>query len=95
MSEKTIYLGNGRKQENKKPDEIWCKSSFCLSKIPKEHIYEYKGNKYINININIYPELNQYDKDVSVTLDTYKPEQKSEAPPEAPKEDTDSSDLPF
>ena len=76
----TIYLGNGKKMKDN-----WRKSSICLSDIPKEHIFEYKGKKYIKININDKEQADQFGKDLSISLDTFKPEEK--------KEETD--DLPF
>jgi hypothetical protein len=82
MSEKAIYIGNGKKQ-----NETWLKSSLCLSDIPKEHVFEYNGKKYLKVNINVKPEPDTYGKDVSITVDTWKP--KEEAP--AKQED----DMPF
>jgi hypothetical protein len=40
MSEKQkkIYIGSGVKK-----NEGWLTSSLCLTDIPKEHIFEYKG----------------------------------------------------
>ena len=76
-----IYLGNGKKMKDN-----WRKSSLCLSDIPKEHIFEYKGKKYVKLNISDKEQVDQYGKDVSITLDTYQPEQKEEK-----KDD----DLPF
>ena len=76
--EKAIYLGNGKKM-----NEGWRKSSLCVSDIPKEHIFEYNGKKYIKLNINDKPEPDQYGKDVNITVDTWKPDapkQEDEAP---------------
>jgi hypothetical protein len=71
MSEqKTIYCGGGKKQK-----EEWRKISVCLTDLPKEHIFEYNGKKYIKLNINDKQETDQYGKDVSVSVDTWKPEE--------------------
>lgn len=84
MSEKTIYIGNGKKQKDN-----WLKSSICLDNIPKEHIFEYKGKKYIKVNINIKDEIDNFGKDVSITVDTWRPEQKEAS------NDNEEDDLPF
>jgi hypothetical protein len=67
--EKTIYIGNGQKK-----GETWLNASVCLSNIPKEHTFEYNGKKYMKVNINIKDELDQYGNDVSISVDTWKPE---------------------
>ena len=72
MSEK-IKIGSGKKRNEK-----WLTASICLSDIPAEHVFEYNGKKYVKTNINVFDEPNQYGKDVSVSVDTYKPEQKDE-----------------
>jgi hypothetical protein len=68
---KTVYIGNGKKQNEK-----WLKSSLCLTDIPQEHIFEYNGKKYIKINVNVNDTPNQFGKDVSISVDTYQPEEK-------------------
>ena len=96
MSEKqkSIYIGNGVKQ-----NESWLKSSFCLSDIPKEHMFEFNGKKYIKVNINIKDEVDQYGKDVSITVDTWKPEAGKTAAPKTTEAKAvvteQEGDLPF
>ncbi len=86
MEQKTIYIGNGKKQKDN-----WLKSSLCISDIPKEHTFEYNGKTYVKVNINVKDEADQYGKDVSITVDTWKPDQQ---PIEGiSKEET--NDLPF
>jgi hypothetical protein len=86
MEQKTIYIGNGKKQKDN-----WLKSSLCISDIPKEHTFEYNGKTYVKVNINVKDEVDQYGKDVSITVDTWKPDQQ---PIEGiSKEET--NDLPF
>jgi hypothetical protein len=70
MENKTVYIGNGKKQKDN-----WRKSSLCLTDIPQEHIFEYNGKKYIKVNINDKDTPDQYGKDVSISVDTWKPEQ--------------------
>ena len=71
MSEnkETIYCGSGKKQNEK-----WLKASICLTDLPAEHIFEYNGKKYLKLNININDQPNQFGKDVSLSVDTWKPE---------------------
>lgn len=78
----TIYCGRGKKQKDN-----WRKVTLCVSNIPKEWIYEYNGKKYVNININDKDAPDQWGKDISVSVDTYKPDEK--------KEEKKEDDLPF
>ena len=88
---KTIYCGNGKVQ-----NEGWLKVTLHPEKL-KGHIREFKGNKFIKLNINIKPEADQYGKDVSVSVDTWKPEPKSELEEfrNSAKNDDKSDALPF
>ncbi len=79
MSEK-IRLGSGKKRSEK-----WITASICLTDA-EAHAFEYNGKKYVKVNINTFDQPNQYGKDVNITLDEFKPEQKTEEP---------SKDLPF
>ena len=82
MSEtKTIYIGNGVRK-----GDTWLTSSLCLSDIPAEHMFEYKGKKYVKVNINIKDEVDQYGKDVSITVDTWKPDSEKSATPKSTKQ---------
>ena len=84
MSEKTIYCGSGKKQKDN-----WLKVTINPDKI-KDYIEEFNGNKFIKLNINIKDEPDQYGKDVSISVDTWKPE------PQAEKSTTsEENDLPF
>ena len=69
MEQKTIYIGNGKKQKDN-----WLKSSLCISDIPKDHTFEYNGKTYVKVNINVKDEVDQYGKDVAITGDTWKPD---------------------
>ena len=86
MSEKTIYCGSGKKQ-----NETWLKATINIDKI-KEHIEEYKGHKFVRLNINIKDEVDQYGKDVSLSVDKWQPEEQTEQPA---KQDESDNDLPF
>lgn len=97
MSEQKIYCGSGVSK-----NDGWQKISICLSDLPKEYITTAKnGKKYINLNINKKKEADQYGKDLSVSVDTWKPAQQEQsqapAPAKAPTiiDDLQSGDLPF
>ena len=66
MQKEKIKLGSGKKR-----NETWITASICVSDA-KEHSYSFNGKEYVNININIFKEPNQYDKDVAITLNDYK-----------------------
>jgi hypothetical protein len=86
MEQKKVYIGNGKKKADN-----WLTSSICLSDIPAEHVFEYNGKKYLKVNINVKDAPDQYGKDVSISVDTYKPEAKSEEKGGQPEKDL----LPF
>ena len=83
--EKTIYCGSGKTMNDK-----WLKVTINPTKIA-DYIQEYNGNKFIKLNINLKDEADQYGKDVSISVDTWKPDA------EAPKVESSntSNDLPF
>jgi YbbR domain-containing protein len=76
--EETIYCGSGKVMNPK-----WLKVTINPSKI-SEYIQ-------IKLNINLKDEADQYGKDVSISVDTWKPDA------EAPKAEASntSNDLPF
>ena len=86
MSEKKVYCGSGKKQS-----ETWFKATININKI-KDHIEEFKGHKFIRININIKDEIDQFNKDVAISIDKWQPEPKAETPTES---FDDGDDLPF
>lgn len=65
-----IRLGSG-----KKINDTFLSSSLCITDA-LEHSYEYNGKKYIKLNISIYPEPDQYGKNVKITLNDYDPKAK-------------------
>jgi len=87
MKEKTIYVGSGKTMSDK-----WLKVTINPDKL-KDYIEDYKGNKFIRLSINIKDEADQYGKDVSVSVDTWKPEEKAVQKPVQQIESDD--DLPF
>ena len=68
MSE-TIYCGGGKKQ-----NETWIKATINPDKI-KDFIEAYEGNKFVKLNVNIKSEPDKYGKDVSISVDTWKPDE--------------------
>lgn len=90
-AQKTIYVGNGKKITG--PYGEFRNFSICLSDIPKDNIFEYNGKKYVKLNLNDKKEPDQYGKDLSVSIDQYKPQQQAEAAPVAAPVQED--DLPF
>ena len=79
MSEKKIFCGSGTSKS-----DGWQKISICLSDLPKEYMTTAKNGKvYINLNVNKKQQPDQYGKDLSVSVDTWKPQQQSQ-PASAP-----------
>jgi len=85
MSEKKVYCGSGKKQNEK-----WIKASINVDKF-KDHIQEFKGHKFLRLNININDEPDQYGKDVSISIDTWQPE----GQPQTTETVAEGDDLPF
>lgn len=71
--EKKIFVGSGKK----KFDTLRA-ITLCLTDIPQEHIFEYNGKKYIRLNVNDKKEVDQYGKDIAVSVDTWQPEKKED-----------------
>tara|TARA_R100001509_G_C4732297_1_gene170344 strand:+ start:337 stop:585 length:249 start_codon:yes stop_codon:yes gene_type:complete len=79
--EEIIYCGSGKVM-----NENWLKVTINPAKIAK-YIEEYNGNKFVKLNINIKKEADQYGKNVSISVDTWKPEKK--------QTEVEEDDLPF
>jgi len=95
MAEDKIFVGNG-----KQVFDNLVSVSLCLTDIPQEHIFEYNGKKYIKLNVGAKKDVaDQYCKTHHVSIDTYKPEAKSEPKPEPKQEQSaapvDKDELPF
>ena len=83
--EKTIYCGSGKVMNEK-----WLKVTINPTKIA-DYIQEYNGNKFIKLNINLKDEPDKYGKDVSISIDTWRPEPETETKVVSES----SNDLPF
>ena len=83
--QKTIYCGGGKKM-----NEGWLTVTVHIDKA-KEYIFDYKGNKYLKLNINVKDQPDQYGKDVSLSVNTYEPEkEKTQQKAESRKQTADS-----
>lgn len=69
MAEKKTYIGSGKKQH-----DGWIKATLKAELLKPEHWEEYKGVKYVRVNISILNEPDKFGKDVQITLDTWKPD---------------------
>ena len=87
---KRIYVGSGKTITGQYG--TFRSVSLNLSRIPKEHISEYNGEKYVRLDINDKAEEDQYGKNVSITVNTYQPNQSSAPQPKVQEEEYD---MPF
>lgn len=101
MPQEKIYVGSGKTQSSQYGD--FYKVSICLSDLPAEHITKAKNWKeYINLTVNKNREIDQYGKDLSVQVDTWKPDPSNKEQAHTPKKEyadskvlDDIGDLPF
>lgn len=92
MSEKPIYCGSGKKQ-----NDSWLKVTINPEIISK-YVETYEGNKFVRLNINIKDAPDKYGKDVSITVDIWKPNKEmstGEVTGQVTGQVENSSDLPF
>ena len=68
-----IFIGSG--VEKFEGNLVEC--SICLSDIPNEWIFEYLGKKYLKIKVQRKKEVDKYGKSHSVSINTFKPEAKT------------------
>ena len=67
QKEEKVNCGSGRKRS-----DTWL-SVTINPEVIKPYIEEMNGKKYVKLNINI-GKPNQYGKDVSITVDTWRPD---------------------
>ena len=84
-----IYVGKG------KQSKFGYRFSVCLSDLPAEHINEFNGKKYINLELKEMRQPDKFGKTHTVTVDTWKPEAKPEPSNEPMPESIGTNDLPF
>jgi len=72
MAEEKIYVGSGKKSKD------FARSiSICLTDLPKNYMFQYNNKTYIKLNVVDKKEVDKFGKDVSVSVDTWKPEAKT------------------
>ena len=89
-NKEVIYAGSGKTVSGQYGE--FFKVTICLSDLPKEHLFEYNGKKYVKLDISKKKETDQYGKNVKVQVDTWKPEVKTV---EASLNPPIDNDLPF
>ncbi|MDD4515665.1 hypothetical protein [Massilibacteroides sp.] len=82
-----IYVGKGTSKFDVKLIEI----NVCLSTLPKEHIFEYEGKKYIKLKVQEMKQPDKFGKTHVVEVNTWKPDKEKPAK----NEFEDVRDLPF
>lgn len=86
---KQIFAGSGKKQ-----NDTWLKVNLNFTELEK-YAEEYMGKKYVKVNINI-GKPDKFQKDVQVTIDTWKPTTpQNSAPANKQLVADDLNDLPF
>jgi hypothetical protein len=93
-----IYCGSGKTRSGQFGD--FQAVSICLDDIPSEHITSHEnGKRYVNLTVSKKKEVDKYGKDLSVVVDTWKPEKSQTGhTPKAQVSHTakaESEDLPF
>ena len=88
--EKKIFVGSGKK----KFDNLRS-ISICLTDL-ESHTFEYNGKKYVKLNVSDKKEADQYGKDLSVSIDTWKPNTEAKSTGMAMQSSSEKmTDLPF
>ena len=75
MAEQKIYVGSGKEWGQYGNVGI----TVCLDDVTP-HVFEYKGKNYVKLNVAKKQQADQYGKTHSVSVDTWKPENKEEEP---------------
>lgn len=79
----TVYCGNGKEKKFDDGGSI-VNFSVDLMKI-KDHVYEYKGKKYVNLTMCSNRDgENEYGKTHYIKINDFKPEAKTESKVEEP-----------
>ncbi len=92
QNQKPIYVGSGVEKFDGDLIEV----SVCLSDLPAEHRFEYNGKWYAKLKINRKRETDEYGKTHSVSINTWKPDQKqNEKQVATPVAQEENGDLPF
>ena len=86
-----VFIGGGKKISGQYGD--FRSVSICLSKIPADAKFEYNGQEYVKLNISDKKEADQYGKDVSVSINDWKPDNAPKAA--ANNLEPQDDDMPF
>ena len=86
-----VFIGGGKKISGQYGD--FRSVSICLSKIPSDAKFEYNGQEYVKLNISDKKEADQYGKDVSVSINDWKPD--GQVTNTTPKTTVSDDDMPF
>lgn len=93
MSKETIYCGGGKQVKGEYG--TFRAITINLSDLPKDHIFEYNDKKYIKLNISDKKEADNYGKDVSVSVNTWKPGEAEKGQEQEKPVSRKDDDLPF
>ena len=75
MADEKIYCGSGKKSQQYDIINL----NICVSDIPKEHIQDGgNGKKYVRLNVSAKREADKYGNTHSISVDTWKPQKKTE-----------------
>ena len=77
-----IYVGNGKSKFDGQQVAV----SLCLTDLPKEHIFEYDGKKYIKLVVQQRREADDYGRTHYGAVDTWKPEETDTPTPKKEEE---------
>lgn len=81
---KTVYCGSGIKRK-----DDWITATIDVDKI-KDFIETYKSKRFVRLNINIKESKDQFGKDVSISINQYKPQVEStQEPQQMPSAESD------
>lgn len=69
-----IFCGSGKRQNDK-----WITGTINVDKI-KDYIEEFKGSRFVRISIELKDKPDQYGKDVSISINEYKKNEKGNDP---------------
>lgn len=70
MSDDMIFCGSGKERFNGNQVAV----SLCIDDVPEEHIREFRGKKYIQLNVCKKKNgVDEYGKTHYVTVNTYRP----------------------
>ena len=93
-----IYAGSGKTVSGQYGE--FFKVTVCLSDLPKEHIFEYNGKKYVNLTVQKKREVDQWGKTHGVSINTWKPDGNQQNNQQKPnrfeeQQSVDRDSLPF